>query len=147
MLEKSGSRGIGIDSWNTPNTLCRQLVRNRLYDRLCITENCVICPYGRDGDWMSLGTIYLISCNNCEDEYIGETGRPLCVRIKEHLDGKRRIRRNTPLGTHRIQKHSGVDFDIKATILAQDAKTPTRKILEAFWITPKTHKWTAGRNA
>ena len=96
-----------------------------------------MCPYGRDGDCMSSGTIYLISCNVCGDEYIGETGRPLCVRIKEHLDGKRRSKGNTPLGTHRMQKHSGGDFDIKVTILAQDAKTSTRKILEAFWINAK----------
>ena len=120
-----------------PNTLRRQLVRNRLYGRLCETANCVICPSGRDGDCMSSGTIYLISCGTCGDEYIGETGRPLCIRIKEHLDGKRKARQGTPLGTHRIQKHSGDDFDIKVAILARDTKTPTRKLLEAFWINAK----------
>uniref|UniRef100_A0A0K0DAP6 GIY-YIG domain-containing protein n=1 Tax=Angiostrongylus cantonensis TaxID=6313 RepID=A0A0K0DAP6_ANGCA len=113
-----------------PNTLRRQLVRNRLCDRLCETQNCVICSYGRDGDYMSSGTIYLISCGTCGDEYIGETGRPLCIRIKEHLDGKRKARQ----GTHRIQKHNGDDFDIKVAVLARDAKTPRRKLLEAFWI-------------
>ena len=123
-----------------PNALRRQLVRNRLYDRLCRSENCVICPYGRDGDCMCSGTIYLITCDICGDEYIGETGRPLCVRIKEHLDGKRKIKENTPLGAHRIRSHGGGDFDIKVTILAQDAKT--RKILRAkflrlFGLTPK----------
>ncbi|VDM56083.1 unnamed protein product [Angiostrongylus costaricensis] len=87
---------------------------------------------------MSSGTIYLISCNNCGDEYIGETGRPLCIRIKEHLDGKRKLRRSTPLGTHRIQKHSGDDFEVKVNILAQQSKTPARKLLEAFWINAKS---------
>ena len=86
---------------------------------------------------MSSGTIYLIMCDICGDEYIGETGRPLCVRIKEHLDGKRKIKENTPLGAHRIRSHGGGDFDIKVRILAQDAKTSTRKILEAFWINAK----------
>ncbi|KAJ1361895.1 hypothetical protein KIN20_021267, partial [Parelaphostrongylus tenuis] len=36
-----------------PNTLKRQLVRNRLYDRLCIMKDCKICPNGRDGDCTS----------------------------------------------------------------------------------------------
>ena len=39
-----------------------------------------------------------------------------------------------PIGVHRMQKHSGGDFDIKATILEQHAKTSARKIHEAFWI-------------
>uniref|UniRef100_A0A0K0DFU6 GIY-YIG domain-containing protein n=1 Tax=Angiostrongylus cantonensis TaxID=6313 RepID=A0A0K0DFU6_ANGCA len=117
-----------------PNTLRRQLLRNRLYDRLCETQNCVICPYGRDGDCMSSGAIYLISCGACGDEYIGETDRTLCIRIKEHLDDKRKGRQSAPLGTHGIQKHSGNDFDIKVAILARDTKTSTRKLLKAFWI-------------
>ncbi|VDM54378.1 unnamed protein product [Angiostrongylus costaricensis] len=69
-----------------PSNLRHQLVRNRLYDRLCATQNCIIFPSVRDGDCMSSGTVYLISCKACGDEYVGETGRSLCVRIKEHLD-------------------------------------------------------------
>uniref|UniRef100_A0A0K0DFV1 GIY-YIG domain-containing protein n=1 Tax=Angiostrongylus cantonensis TaxID=6313 RepID=A0A0K0DFV1_ANGCA len=116
-----------------PDTLHRQLARNRLYDGLCETENCVICPFGKDADCMSSGTIHLISCNDCRDEYIGETSSPSIVRIKEHLDGKRKLRQGTPQGTRRIQEHSGEDFDIRVTILARHAKTPAHKLLlEAF---------------
>ena len=33
---------------NIPNdNIRRQLVRNRLYDRACISRNCVVCPYGK----------------------------------------------------------------------------------------------------
>ncbi|KAJ1346568.1 hypothetical protein KIN20_001386 [Parelaphostrongylus tenuis] len=32
-----------------PETLKRQSVRNRLYDRLCETNDCKVCPNGRDG--------------------------------------------------------------------------------------------------
>ncbi|KAJ1345528.1 hypothetical protein KIN20_000084 [Parelaphostrongylus tenuis] len=38
-------------------TLKRQLVRNRLCDPLCSTKNCIICPNGKDGGWMSSGGI------------------------------------------------------------------------------------------
>ncbi|KAJ1371780.1 hypothetical protein KIN20_033785 [Parelaphostrongylus tenuis] len=43
-------------------------------------------------------------------------------------------KRNTSLGTHRAQKHDGVDFGIEVTILVQEQKASARKILEAFWI-------------
>ena len=111
-----------------------QLVRNHLYDRLCETENCVICPNGREGDCMSVGIVCLISCNICGDEYIGETGRPLGIRIKEQLDGKFRSRESNPLRIHRIKKHNGDDFGVKVTILAQEQKTSRRKISESFLI-------------
>ncbi|EYB91979.1 hypothetical protein Y032_0199g1647 [Ancylostoma ceylanicum] len=56
-----------------PSNLKRQLVRNRMYDRFCITPNCVICPTGKPGDCMCSGVIYLITCISCGEEYIGET--------------------------------------------------------------------------
>ena len=80
-----------------PSNLKRILIRNRMYDRLCATTDCKICPNGKQGDCMSAGVVYLITCKECNDEYIGETARPLCVRIKEHLDGKIKQRRSTVL--------------------------------------------------
>ncbi|KAK6726705.1 hypothetical protein RB195_004804 [Necator americanus] len=43
----------------------------------------------------------MISCVQCGDEYIGETARPLCIPIKEHLDGKRKSCDSTALSAHR----------------------------------------------
>ncbi|KAK6763666.1 hypothetical protein RB195_024115 [Necator americanus] len=123
-----------------PNNLKHQLVRNRLYDTICTTPNCIICPTGRSGDCLRSGVIYLISCTNCGEEYIGETARPLYVRIKEHLSGKNRLRGWTPLGAHRTQKHDGADFEIRVQILAHETKTLARKSLEAFWIQAKNPK-------
>ena len=60
-----------------PANLRKQLVRNRLYDRMCTMPSCVVCPFGREGDCMSSGVVYLITCQRCKEEYIGETGRPL----------------------------------------------------------------------
>lgn len=72
------------------NNIKKQLVRNRLYDRQCISNNCVICPHTRTGDCSKSGVIYQIRCSECGNTYIGETSRPLGIRIKEHLAGKRR---------------------------------------------------------
>ncbi|EYC36984.1 hypothetical protein Y032_0838g2611 [Ancylostoma ceylanicum] len=51
----------------SPANLKTQLVRNRLYDRLCVTPNCVICTFGKDGDCMVSGVVYLITCQSCGD--------------------------------------------------------------------------------
>ena len=112
----------------------RQLVRNRLYDRSCITANCVICPYGRPGDCAQKGVIYQLQCLTCSELYIGETGRVLSVRVKEHIAGKRRQALETPLGRHRSENHRGDEFDVKCTILAHEQEIGARKTLESFWI-------------
>ncbi|KAK6761372.1 hypothetical protein RB195_022436 [Necator americanus] len=120
-----------------PNNLKRQLVRNRLYDTVCTTPNCIICPTGRLGDCLRSGVIYLIYCTNCGDEYVGETARLLYVRIKEHVNDKNRLREWTPLGAHRTQRHDGADFENRVQFLAHESKTLARKSLEAFWIQSK----------
>ena len=117
-----------------PSNLKRLLVRNRIYDRICMTPNCVICPTGKEGDCMRTGTVYLITCRRCGEEYIGESARALCVRIKEHLIGKEKSRLPTPLGSHRVRSHEGADFEIEVKILACETRTQARKTLEAFWI-------------
>ncbi|EYC04549.1 hypothetical protein Y032_0087g2074 [Ancylostoma ceylanicum] len=120
---------------NIPNdNIKRQLVRNRLYDRACVSENCVVCPHGRTGDCAKTGVIYGIECLACHAQYIGETGRPLYVRVNEHLASKKRESLITPLGKHRKEDHGGADFNVKCTILALEAQTSARKTLEAFWI-------------
>ncbi|XGW13260.1 hypothetical protein V3C99_013695 [Haemonchus contortus] len=120
-----------------PNNIKRRLVRNRLYDKQCLTEGCVTCPNGKDGDCASIGVIYQIQCEACNSSYIGETGRVLSVRIKEHLAGKRRSNVLTPLGKHRVEQHDGNDFNIRCTMLAHETEILSRKALEAFWISAR----------
>ncbi|EYC00721.1 hypothetical protein Y032_0113g366 [Ancylostoma ceylanicum] len=55
--------------------------------------------------------VYLITCQSCGDQYIGETGRPLCIRIKEHLDGMTRSRITTALSGHRRHNHCNISFE------------------------------------
>ncbi|XGW07168.1 hypothetical protein V3C99_017015 [Haemonchus contortus] len=116
------------------DVVLRHLIRNRLYDRACSTNNCVICPFGKDGDCTQRGTVYQLQCSACDGIYIGETGRMLGIRVKEHLAGKRRGSLFTPLGKHRQEVHEGNDFDIKCKILAYENEIGARKILEALHI-------------
>ena len=89
---------------------------------------------------MVSGVIYRITCLSCGDTYIGETGRPLCVRIKEHLDGLNKSRPFTPLGQHRISRHEGAEIQIAVKILSFEPELLARKTLEAFWIAAKNPK-------
>ncbi|EYB86087.1 hypothetical protein Y032_0286g1413 [Ancylostoma ceylanicum] len=124
---------------NIPNeNIRRQLVRNRLYDKACVIRNCVVCPYGRIGDCTKTGVVYQIECLTCHATYIGETGRPLSVRINEHLASKRRQSLISPLGKHRKEDHCGNDFDVQCTILAFETEISARKALEALWILART---------
>ena len=115
----------------------KRLVRNRLYDRFCISKECIICPYGKVGDCGKVGVIYQLECFECGATYIGETGRALGVRIKEHLANKRRISLNSPLGKHRHEVHGDKDYEVKCLILACETDTSARKTLEAFWISQR----------
>ncbi|VDL75157.1 unnamed protein product [Nippostrongylus brasiliensis] len=123
---------------NIPNdNIKRQLVRNRLYDTECVSENCVVYPYGKNGDCEKSGVVYEISCRTCNGKYIGETGRVLLTRINEHLASKRRGSITSPLGRHRNEVHDGNDFDIVCRILSYEAEISSRKALEAFWISAR----------
>ncbi|KAK6754725.1 hypothetical protein RB195_013608 [Necator americanus] len=117
---------------NIPNdSIKRQLVCNRFYDGQYVPECCVVCPFDEAGDCTNIGVIFQIECNAI---YIGETGRMLNVRIKEHLADKRRGSSMTPLGHYKNDKHDGNEFEIKCTILAHEKEISDRKALEAFWI-------------
>ncbi|XGW05094.1 hypothetical protein V3C99_015904 [Haemonchus contortus] len=126
---------------NVPtDNIKRLLIRNRLYDRACTTINCVVCPFGRNGDCTQRGTVYQLQCSACDEIYIGETGRMLGIRVKEHLAGKRRGSPFTPLGRHRLEGHHGKDFDIKCKILAYEDEIGARKMLEALYIRERNPK-------
>ena len=133
-LKRAGLESLVDITEVPPFNLKHQLVRNRIYDRLCVTPNCIICPSGKQGDCMVSCAVYLIKCTKCGEEYIGETARPLCTRIKEHISGRDNSRLSTPLGSHRVQKHKGDNFEVHITILTTESNISARKTLEAFWI-------------
>ena len=84
----------------------------------CNSPICVVCKYALYSQVLSTKTgmalikhritcksmnaIYLISCANCSQRYIGQTGRTLATRIKEHLYG---IRTNKD---HNVSRHFSV---------------------------------------
>lgn len=123
-----------------PTTLRGQLVRNRLHDSIYTTPSCVICRLGEVGDCMTIAVVYLTSCNRCGDECIGETGRSLCTRVKEHLNGLQKPLVSTPFGEHRARIHGGAVFEVAVTILARERDISARTTLEVLWIAARNLK-------
>ncbi|EYC23687.1 hypothetical protein Y032_0015g2785 [Ancylostoma ceylanicum] len=50
---------------------------------------------------------------------------------------KRRGNVTSPLGRHRVETHSGNDFNVKCIILAFENDIAERKVLEAAWISTR----------
>ncbi|KAK6742138.1 hypothetical protein RB195_009793 [Necator americanus] len=69
----------------------------------------------------------------CGDEYVRDTGRPLCVRVgkvgKEHLNGKAKSRDSTAFGCHRLWRYDGEDFEVRITIVPRESSA---SVLDPF---------------
>ncbi|VEL22056.1 unnamed protein product [Protopolystoma xenopodis] len=79
--------------------------------------------------------VYRIKCGNCEQKYIGETGRKIGQRIKEH----QRLYRNMDTKTFEIAKHIArteheIDWKSTERLAAYGENTRKRKIREAIEI-------------
>lgn len=71
--------------------LKRQLVRNRLYDRKCISENCTVYSYNTFGECVKVGVVYQTECEICNKAYVVETETIFAVHIREDMASKRSV--------------------------------------------------------
>lgn len=83
---------------------------------------------------MISGVVYLMSCNEFGEDYTGETGKPLSVRVKEHMNGHIKGSVLTPWREHRIRYHAGAIPQVPASILARESDISACRTLEALWI-------------
>ena len=78
--------------------------------------------------------VYVISCSKCEQLYIGETGRSLSTRFKEHLDDIR-FNRCKPVSLHFNQEgHSILNIRVKGLWIILRGSINDRKDKESFLI-------------
>ena len=81
------------------------------------------------------GVVYHIQCPECDQVYIGETSRPMGVRLKEHLktDGSITSAIGEPI------RETGHPIGVEnIKVLGRDSDWHTRKVKEAIEI--RTHK-------
>ena len=106
-------------------TLRRALSRNNK-ERTCTRANCSI-----SGTKLCLlrNAVYQITCNNCNQHYIGSTIRFIHDRVKEHLNND-----NSSVKKHLSQCQNKVykGIEIKSIVLENDPAN--LRLLEAFYI-------------
>jgi hypothetical protein len=95
--------------------------------------------------WLATGCVYVMECTRCPEGhavYIGETGRPLQTRIKEHCYACRTQSEASALALHYKEEHPDPDFpetaclplEYKISLLEKSLLYTRRKIREAVHI-------------
>ena len=76
--------------------------------------------------------VYKLNCNNCNVEYIGETGRNLCTRMEEHERDVRIGKENSQVYHH--SRSTGHSFGFQEpSVLHQNSNVWYRRRLESFY--------------
>jgi predicted GIY-YIG superfamily endonuclease len=79
------------------------------------------------------GILYLIPCDNCEEFYVGETGRALEKRLKEHRKTSGHPNSITGVGDYcKTTAHTFSNNEVK--VIAKEDHWLKRKILESIHI-------------
>ena len=118
---------------NIRRILAGLVIRVSLYPHLTL-RRLLVRPKDPVEDHLRKGIVYRIGCEDCPLSYIGQSGRSLLHRIKEH----RRAVTNADLNTFVLAEHAwnnghGINWD-NATILAQNIYTYPRLYLESWHI-------------
>lgn len=96
----------------------------------------------RGGNCNTKNVVYLISCGKCNQPvYVGETGRSIKERVKEHIWDIRAFR-DKPVSIH-FNSSAHSENDIKFNIIESinnNKSTIYRRIREEFWIN-KLQTW------
>ena len=92
------------------------------------------------------GVIYRIQCSDCEMCYVGETGKKLRERIKQHKDDVRLERDRNAIYKHIRDTGHLVDWS-EVKVLGQEGRRTVRKWKEARFIEVEGEKvmnWNSG---
>ena len=91
------------------------------------------------------GIVYLISCTKCNMQYVGQTGRKLVDRIKEHIYyiGKKKEATGTHFSTN---NHNNSDFRVQVIEKVIPNAPQMRLDREDFWIRTLNTKSPSGLN-
>ena len=104
----------GINAYHKPQNTLRSLL---------------VHPKDKDPMEQKCNTIYQLTCSGCKAQYIGESGRTLEIRRKEHMDLKKR----PPSAVAEHIMATGHEFPLDQTkILASEEQFWMRKVKEAI---------------
>ena len=98
------------------------------------TVNSLTHQISGDFSCNSLGVIYLVTCRKCNLQYIGQTSRKFCVRMKEHITDIKKAE-DKVMGRHfNLQGHSLDDFTVQVIEKVMPNNPHILLERERFWI-------------
>ena len=84
------------------------------------------------------GLVYQISCCDCDAVYIGETGRSITTRKREHVDAVKNLDvKKSALCQYVVNKDHVIDWG-NVEILKRESHWHRRRVAEGFLINQKT---------
>jgi predicted GIY-YIG superfamily endonuclease len=89
---------------------------------------------------MNIGVVYQLSCNNCEQVYIGQTKLNVIERMKQHKEGLQKPDTSRAADHMLNNKNHTIDFS-QPKILARDIHKKRREIKETILTLQTTHTY------
>lgn len=89
-------------------------------------------------DQKKKGVVYLIPCRECEEGYVGETGRTLQKRIEEHKTAVRRGDEKNGIAVHVKKTNHTINW-AEASVLKSEPQYWRRRVVEAVSIQSRQH--------
>ena len=83
--------------------------------QVTIHHSGIVIPITQNIKCTDVGVLYLLSCTKafCRKQYIGETGRPVYLWFKDHLDSAEDPLTTTPVGQHfQSPGHTKADMEL-----------------------------------
>ena len=93
-------------------------------------QSILVHPKDKTPDAQKCGLVYQVECPECPLTYIGETGRMLATRMKDHLNLRNPL---TAVGEHCAHEHHTITKDSVRTLAREDSWLK-RKVREAIEI-------------
>ena len=101
----------------------------------CRRLDCCICNQKLNVDCRTRGCVYEITCKDCLKVYIGQTGRSMYERMKEHLKAYEVRSDKSVLWEHSKKFHGNQEFEFDTKVKSKCFGEPTtRLITEAVMI-------------
>ena len=82
---------------------------------------------------MKKGVVYEVRCNECEEVYVGETGRTLKKRISEHKQAVKRRDQKNGIAVHVMNKGHNINWE-GASVKTSEMGYWKRRVQEAIRI-------------
>ena len=111
----------------------KKLNINFVFSTINKLNNVIVLGKDREEKYNKNNVVYKINCKNCEATYVGQTGRRLNIRIKEHRKKYLDKDDKSSIFAHPENNNHTIDFD-NIKILDTEINNGKRLFSEAFFI-------------